>query len=233
VVEIYPARLLKRYKRFLADVQLPSGEVTTVHCPNTGSMKNCIVPDGPCWYSRSDNLTRKYPLTLEVVTTPSGHLAGINTARANPMVEVALKAGILDAFVGFDELRREVKFGHEKSRVDFCLKYGQQLCFLEVKNLTLMEADGQGVFPDAVTERGTKHLRELMAMVREGQQAALIFCVQHTGVDWVEAARHIDPVYADTLSEAAALGVQIKAYPAVFKTGELPYLSGDELPVRV
>lgn len=239
MVTLYPARLVKRYKRFLADVQLPSGEVTTLHCPNTGSMKNCVVVDSPCWYSQSDNPKRKYPYTLEIVTTPTGHLAGINTGRANGMVEDALRQGRLSAFTEFDSLKREVKFGHENSRVDFCLSYktgadsAQDLCFIEVKNLTLMEALDQGSFPDAVTERGTKHLRELMAVQREGHRAALIFCVQHTGVEWVEPARHIDPVYADTLAEAAAAGVIIKAYRAHFPEGQLPFLTGDELPVRL
>lgn len=216
-IELYPAQLVQRYKRFLADVVLPSGETITLHCPNTGSMKNCIQPMGQCWYSCSSNPTRKYPNTLELVTTPSGDLAGINTARANGLVEAALNAGVIAELQGYASVRREVVYGSEKSRVDFLLERPGQRCYLEVKNVTLMEAKGQGLFPDAVSERGSKHLRELMQMVREGHRAVLLFCVQHTGIKWVEPADAIDPLYGQTLREAAAAGVEVIAYAAEIK----------------
>ncbi|MCE3251926.1 MAG: sfsA [Cellvibrio sp.] len=219
----YPALLLKRYKRFLADVRLPDGRELTIHCPNTGSMKNCVLPESPCWYSVSESKTRKYPQTLEVVTTPGGHLAGINTARTNGLVEQALRENVIAELRGYQTLRREVVYGAEKSRIDFLLSdrellsgHSQDgpLCYLEVKNVTLMEAEGEGFFPDAVTERGSKHLRELMAMVKQGHRAVLLFCVQHTGIQSVKPARHIDPVYDKALFAAMNAGVEVLAYTA-------------------
>ena len=221
--QFYPALLLKRYKRFLADIRLPDGTELTIHCPNTGSMKNCVLPESACWYSISDSNTRKYPQTLEVVSTPGGHLAGINTARTNELVEQALNGQVIAELREYQSRRREVVYGSEKSRIDFLLSdkelLSQQsedarLCYLEVKNVTLMEAEGEGFFPDAVSERGSKHLRELMAMVELGHRAVLLFCVQHTGIQSVRAAAHIDPVYAATLGAARAAGVEVIAYAA-------------------
>ena len=212
---LYPAQLLRRYKRFLADLELPDGRGLTVHCPNTGSMKNCLQPGGNCWYSGSDNPKRKYPHTLEVVTPPDGDLAGINTARANDLVEEAIGNGVIRELQGYRQWRREVAYGEEKSRIDFLLDGGGQSCFVEVKNVTLCEGRGHGLFPDAVSERGTKHLRELMQMVRQGHRAVLLFCVQHTGIRQVAPADTIDPAYGKTLREAAAVGVEILAYQAV------------------
>ncbi len=213
-LRLFPAQLVQRYKRFLADVILPSGETITVHCPNTGSMKNCIQPMSPCWYSTSANATRKYPHTLEIVTTPSGNLAGINTARSNALVETAIGDNVISELQGYSNVRREVVYGNEKSRIDFLLERDSEKCFVEVKNVTLMEAKGQGLFPDAVSERGTKHLRELMQMVRDGHRAVLLYCVQHTGIEWVEPADAIDPLYGKTLREAIACGVEVIAYAA-------------------
>lgn len=222
----YPAQLLKRYKRFLADIRLPKGTELTIHCPNTGSMKNCVLSESPCWYSVSDSKTRKYPQTLEVVTAPGGHLAGINTARTNELVEQALRDEVIAELRGYKTLRREVVYGSEKSRIDFLLSNREllvdkpddaRLCYLEVKNVTLMETEGEGFFPDAVSERGSKHLRELMAMVEQGHRAVLLFCVQHTGIQSVRAAAHIDPVYAATLQAARAAGVEVIAYAARIK----------------
>ncbi|MDO8345025.1 MAG: DNA/RNA nuclease SfsA [Cellvibrio sp.] len=218
--QFYPALLLKRYKRFLADIRLPDGTELTIHCPNTGSMKNCVLPESPCWYSLSDSKTRKYPQTLEVVSAPGGHLAGINTARTNELVEQALREDVITELRGYQALRREVVYGSEKSRIDFLLSQQSddaRLCYLEVKNVTLMEAEGEGFFPDAVSERGSKHLRELTAMVEQGHRAVLLFCVQHTGVKSVRAAAHIDVVYATTLQAARVAGVEVIAYAALIK----------------
>lgn len=216
-LQLFPAHLVQRYKRFLADVSLPSGETVTVHCPNTGSMKNCILAMGACWYSTSLSAARKYPNTLEIVTTPSGDLAGINTSRSNSLVADAICDGVISELQGYDNIRREVVYGNEKSRVDFVLERGEEKCFVEVKNVTLMDAKGQGLFPDAVSERGTKHLRELMQMVRDGHRAVLLYCVQHTGIEWVEPADAIDPLYGKTLREAIAAGVGVIAYGAEIK----------------
>ena len=216
-LQLFPAQLIQRYKRFLADIILPSGETITVHCPNTGSMKNCISHMSPCWYSTSESAARKYPNTLEIVTTPSGDLAGINTSRSNNLVADAICAGVITELQGYDITRREVVYGNEKSRIDFLLERANEKCFVEVKNVTLMEAKCHGLFPDAVSERGTKHLRELMQMVRDGHRAVLLYCVQHTGIKWVEPADAIDPVYGKTLREAVAAGVEVIAYGAEIK----------------
>lgn len=215
MITLYPAILLKRYKRFLADIRLPDGREITIHCPNTGSMKNCLLPFSPCWYSVSASKGRKYPQTLEVVTTPGGHWAGINTARANGLVEAALAAGDIAELSGYGLLQREVRYGQEQSRIDFLLEQhprDPRPCYLEVKNVTLMEADGQGLFPDAVSARGTKHLRELIQVVRQGQRAVLLFCVQHTGISTLGPADAIDPTYGTALRAAMAAGVEVIAY---------------------
>ncbi|WP_039915347.1 DNA/RNA nuclease SfsA [Cellvibrio mixtus] len=217
MVPLFSALLRKRYKRFLADISLSDGSELTIHCPNTGSMKNCVIADSPCWYSVSDSKTRKYPQTLEVVSTPGGYLAGINTARANILVEHAIANGVIAELQGYALLKREVVYGEEKSRIDFLLANrldDARACYVEVKNVTLMEADGEGFFPDAISQRGSKHLRELMTMVRQGQRAVLLFCVQHTGIKTVRPADHIDVLYGATLREAKAAGVEVIAYAA-------------------
>ena len=216
-MELYPAQLLRRYKRFLADVRLPNGEELVIHCPNTGAMKNCVLAESPCWYSLSDSKTRKYPQTLEVVTVPGGHWAGINSARANALVRQALAEGLISELLGYKKVQAEVRYGQEKSRIDFLLGdhlNDERLCYLEVKSVTLMEAEGQGFFPDAVSERGTKHLRELIQMRQQGHRAVLLFCVQHTGVVQVSPADHIDARYGETLRAAISEGVEVIAYGA-------------------
>lgn len=204
--------LLKRYKRFLADVALPDGQVITIHCPNTGSMKNCLFPGEPVWFSTSDNPKRKYPHTWELMQTDQQHLIGINTGRANALAEEAIKQNVITELQGYDTLKREVKYGSENSRIDILLT-SQTLpeCYIEVKSCTLLE-DQVGYFPDAVTTRGQKHLRELIHMVTMGHRAVLLFVVQHSGISTVKPARHIDPQYADLLEQAVAKGVEVLAY---------------------
>lgn len=206
------ATLLARYKRFLADVRLDTGEIITVHCPNTGSMKNCVVPETPCWYSLSDNPKRKLPGTLEITTTPGGYRAGVNTARPNRLVQEAIEAGAVPELAGYPELRSEVRYGGENSRIDLLLGDGERRCYVEVKNVTLEHGDGLVRFPDAVTARGTRHLRELAAMAADGHRAVLFFCVQHSGAERAAAAADIDPLYAETLGRALAAGVEVLAY---------------------
>lgn len=240
MLQLYPALLLKRYKRFLADIRLPDGRELTVHCPNTGSMKNCVLPESPCWYSVSDSKTRKYPYTLEVVTTPGNHYAGINTSLTNSLVEQAIRAGVIAELRGYTLLQREQVYGQEKSRIDFLLSERETLidkdarkCYVEVKNVTLMEAEGEGFFPDAVSMRGSKHLRELMGVHAQGHRAVLIFCVQHTGIQTVRAAAHIDAVYAETLRIAQAAGVEVFAYGAAIKPAQNTIVLERALPVLV
>lgn len=214
------ALLLRRYKRFLADIETPSGETFTIHCPNTGSMKNCWAENSPCWYSDSGNPKRKYRHTLEVTTTPEGALAGVNTARANALVEEAIAVGLVSELQGYETLRREVRYGDENSRIDLLLSGPSGDCYVEVKNVTLAEGS-RGLFPDAVSSRGAKHLRELQKLAESGVRAVLFYCVQHSGIETVEAAREIDPTYADTLDRALAAGVEVIAYRARIGAGEI------------
>ena len=204
--------LIKRYKRFLADVRLADGSEITIHCPNTGSMKNCAEPGSRVWFSDSGNAKRKYRHTWELVQVQGDAIAGINTGRANALVLEALQAGAINALAGYEAIRSEVKYGSENSRIDLLLEAeGRPSCFVEVKSVTLGEGH-TGFFPDAVTERGRKHLRELITMVEQGQRAVLFFCVQHTGVKVVKPADHIDPAYGKQLREAAESGVEVLAW---------------------
>ena len=166
------ARLLRRYKRFLADVETPQGELLTIHCANTGSMLNCMSEGARVWFQRSQDPRRKLPGTWELVETPQGRLACVNTARANALVEEALLGGVIGELAGFSGLRREVAYGVEGSRVDFRLDYADGPAYVEVKSVTLGFADSAvAAFPDAVTTRGTRHLRELTALARAGVRA--------------------------------------------------------------
>ncbi len=217
--------LVRRYKRFLADIETVEGKSLTIHCPNTGSMLNCQNPGSRVWYSTSENTKRKYPHSWELVETLTGDLVGINTARANGLVEEALVNKTVTELQSYARIQKEVRFGNERSRIDLLLSGGEdsQLpdCYLEVKNVSLSLGDGQGVFPDAVTTRGQKHLRELISVRQEGHRAVLLFCVQHTGVSRVSVADHIDPEYGRLLRQAAAEGVELLAYRAAISPGEI------------
>jgi sugar fermentation stimulation protein A len=211
--ELEQGRLLIRYKRFLADIETSSGEKLTIHCPNTGSMFNCMAPGGRIWFSRSNDPKRKLPGTWEISETPQGRFACVNTGRANHLVEEALLAGVITELNGFTAFKREVAYGQENSRVDFRLDYSSGPAFVEVKSVTLGFDDSRiAAFPDAVTQRGARHLRELASLAREGVRAVLLYCVNLTGIDAVRPAEEIDPAYAAALSEAVAAGVQVLAY---------------------
>ncbi len=211
------AIFLKRYKRFFADIELADGSPLTIHCANTGSMQHCLNSGSPCWFSRSNNPKRKLPGTLEIVTTETGLLAGVNTSRSNHLVAEAINSRVIKELQGYSKMTGEVRYGEEKSRIDFLLENPtsqnhHEQCFVEVKNVTLEAGSGLAQFPDAVTSRGTKHLRELIRVVEDGQRAVLLYCVQLTGIDRVAVAEAIDPVYAETLAEAMEMGVEVLAY---------------------
>ena len=213
---------VRRYKRFFADLVDQQGDMITVHCPNTGSMKNCVVEGSSCWYSLSDNPKRKLAGTLEIVTTSHGQLAGVNTSRPNYLVREAIEAGWVPELRGYEKIRSEVRYGKEKSRIDLLLEdpvLGR--CYVEVKNVTLDKGNGLAEFPDSVTSRGTRHLRELMTMVAQGHRAVLFFCVQLTGAERAEIATNIDPVYAETMAQAVAAGVQVIAWRAALSPEEI------------
>ncbi|MBT9304733.1 DNA/RNA nuclease SfsA [Pseudomonas sp. TAE6080] len=206
-------RLIRRYKRFLADIETAAGELLTIHCPNTGSMFNCMVEGGPVWFSRSNDPKRKLPGTWEIAQTPQGRLACVNTARANQLVEEALNAGVITELNGFTALKREVPYGQEKSRIDFRLDYPDGAAYVEVKSVTLgFDGTPIAAFPDAVTQRGAKHLRELAHLARSGVRAVQLYCVNLSGIDGVRPAEEIDAGYAAALREAKAAGVQVLAY---------------------
>lgn len=206
-------RLVRRYKRFLADIVSDSGEHLCIHCPNTGSMLNCMGEGARVWFQRNSDPKRKLPATWELVETPQGRLACVNTARANRLVEEALLAGVIEELAGFTSLRREVAYGVENSRVDFRLDYSSGPAYVEVKSVTLGFGDtAVAAFPDAVTLRGAKHLRELAALARDGIRAVQLYCVNLSGIEAVRTASEIDPLYAAALREAVAAGVEVLAY---------------------
>ncbi|EQM81501.1 DNA/RNA nuclease SfsA [Stutzerimonas stutzeri] len=206
-------RLVRRYKRFLADIVTDEGEHLCIHCPNTGSMLNCMGEGARVWFQRNSDPKRKLPGTWELVETPQGRLACVNTARANRLVEEALLAGVIGELAGFTALKREVAYGVENSRVDFRLDYPAGPAYVEVKSVTLGFGDtAVAAFPDAVTTRGARHLRELAALAREGIRAVQLYCVNLTGIEAVRPASEIDPLYADALREAVAAGVEVLAY---------------------
>ncbi|WP_420231132.1 DNA/RNA nuclease SfsA [Pseudomonas sp. ABY48] len=206
-------RLIRRYKRFLADIETVHGELLTIHCPNTGSMLNCMAEGARVWFSRSNDPKRKLPGTWEIGETPQGRLACINTARANALIEEALRAGIISELNGFTGLKREVAYGVENSRIDFRLDYDQGSAWVEVKSVTLgFDGTNVAAFPDAVTLRGAKHLRELACLAREGVRAVQLYCVNLSGIEAVRPAQEIDPVYAAALGDAVAAGVEVLAY---------------------
>ncbi len=215
-IAVNQATLIKRYKRFLADITLTDDSTTTIHCANTGAMTGCATPGDSVYYSTSNNPKRKYPFSWECTFTQQQHWICVNTIRANQVVEQALLQGKIPELAGFSTLQREVKYGSENSKIDFLLTDdNQQKTYIEVKSVTLLK-NGQGYFPDAVTTRGQKHLRELIEMAAQGDKAVLLFAVLHSGIHSVQAARHIDPQYAELLASAKQQGVEVLAYQANF-----------------
>ena len=212
------AILIKRYKRFLADVVTPDGRELTLHCPNTGAMTGCATPGDTVWYSTSDNPKRKYAHTWELTQTQRGAIICVNTLRANILAKEAILAGNIVELSGYNTLKSEVKYGEEKSRIDIMLQAEErQNCYIEVKSVTLAENDS-GYFPDAVTERGQKHLRELMSVAAAGDRAVILFAVLHSAIDRFSPAHHIDARYAQLLIEAQTNGVEILVYKAELST---------------
>jgi sugar fermentation stimulation protein A len=202
------ATLLKRYKRFLADVRLASGDVVTATCPNTGTMLGLTDPGMTVYLSRNSSATRKYAHTWEMTERPGYGLIGINTARPNRLVEQAILAGLMPGLSDVANLRREVRYG-ANSRIDLLLEQqGEPSCYVEVKNVTLYRQPGLAEFPDCVTERGTKHLAELAAMVRQGHRAMMVYCIQGGGAQAFALTPDIDPKYVAAYDAARAIGVE-------------------------
>ncbi len=203
--------LIKRYKRFLADVRLETGEIITAHCPNTGTMLSCSAPDSQVCLSRSDNPKRKYPFTLEMVKDNSTWV-GVNTAQTNKLVAESLIKGRIAEFQDIKMIRTEVRTS-DHTRLDLQVMHGEDSTFIEVKNCSLA-VKRWAMFPDAVTVRGTKHLHELIRLSQEGRKACIFFLVQRMDADRFRPASHIDAMYARALQQAAAAGVMVLAYQA-------------------
>ncbi|WP_333793509.1 DNA/RNA nuclease SfsA [Hyphomicrobium sp.] len=208
-------RLVKRYKRFLADVILDTGEEVTATCPNTGSMMGLAMPGAAVWLSVSASPTRKYPHTWEMVETDLGRgpvLVGINTNHPNRLVADAIAADAIPEVSGYATLRREVKYG-VSSRIDILLEDPQKgLAYVEIKNVHLSRQDGLAEFPDSVTERGAKHLAELGAMVAAGHRAVMVYLIQRSDAERFSLAADIDPRYAAAYEVAREAGVEALAY---------------------
>lgn len=206
-------KLIKRYKRFLTDVELDTGELVTATCPNTGSMMGLLDPGNPVWLSVSDNPARKYAHTWEMVeaVNPAGQPArvGLNTGLPNKLVEEAIVSGKVPLLSGYDTLKREQKYG-KNSRIDILLSDGAdgRLAYVEVKNVTLSREGGIAEFPDAVTERGAKHLMELADMVREGHRAVMVYLAQRSDAARFRLAHDIDPAYMGAWKAARDAGVE-------------------------
>ncbi|MCP3852559.1 MAG: DNA/RNA nuclease SfsA [Gammaproteobacteria bacterium] len=230
------ARLIKRYKRFLADIELETpikveGKQTkliTIHTANTGSMTGCAIPDSTIWISNSHNPKRKYLYSWELSSTQNpkskvDNLIGINTMLANKLVKEAIENGDIAELADFQKIETEVSYGEEKSRIDLLVTQNNgQKCYVEVKNVTASFQPDVAAFPDAVTARGTKHLRELELMVQQGHRGIILFCVQRNDIKQVRAAEEVDPLYAKTLAQVQKNGVEVLAYGARFTGGSQP-----------
>lgn len=210
------ATLIKRYKRFLADVVLEDGSETTIYCGNTGAMTGCAEVGDNVLYSISSNKKRKYQYTWEFTVTQQGHWICVNTAKANALVAQAIAQQKIPELLGYTNCRAEVKYGEENSRIDFLLTDdNKDDCYVEVKSCTLLDQRkqaGDGYFPDAVTTRGQKHLRELIEMKQQGYRSVLLFAVLHSGIKRVQAADFIDKKYAILFEQAKKSGVEVVCY---------------------
>jgi sugar fermentation stimulation protein A len=215
---LVPATLVRRYKRFLADVVLSGGEEITVHVANPGAMTGLAAPGARVWLSKSDNPKRKLPWSWELVEVDFGggtELVGVNTGHPNGLVAEAIAAGMIPQLAGYAAARREVRYGRN-SRVDLLLEDpARPLCYVEIKNVHLMRQKGLAEFPDAVTARGAKHLDELAAMVAAGHRAVMLFLIQIGSAERFTLAADIDPTYAAAFARARAAGVEAIAWRCI------------------
>lgn len=230
---LFPTRLIRgtlvqRYKRFLADVRLPSGEIVTAHCTNTGSMLGCKEPGSTVYLSLSPNKGRKLAYTWEIIQIDRIWI-GINTLHPNRLVAEAIEAGRIPELRGYEVVRREVKVSAH-SRLDLCLEGQSGCCYVEVKNVTVSFA-GAAAFPDAVSERATKHLKELIRLKHKRHRAAIVFVIQRGDCKYFRPADEIDPEYGRWLRKAAKAGVEILPYVA--KVTPKGILLGDKLETRL
>jgi len=215
---LFHGTLIRRYKRFLADVELDDGSLVTAHTPNTGSMQGCARPGSRVILSLSATPGRKYPHSWELVHT-DGVWVGINTLLPNRLAREGIENGTVAELAGYQTIRAEVPYG-VGSRIDLLLSGARGHCYVEVKNVTLVDG-GRALFPDAVSARGQKHLRELMEVVRQGHRGVNLFVVQRADGESVAPADAIDPAYGAQLREASRAGVELLAYRALVTQTEV------------
>ena len=209
-------RLIKRYKRFFVDVQLDNGEQITAHCPNTGSMMGLLDEGNIVYLSESDNIKRKLKYTLEIIKVKKANV-GINTHRANRIVEKAILEGKIKSLGKKLLLTREVKYG-ENSRIDFLItNEKKENIFLEVKNVTLSKKNNLAEFPDSVTERGSKHLIELTKLIKKNKRSIMLYLIQRDDCKKFTTAGYIDPIYENNLNKAIKSGIEVLCYDCTFK----------------
>ena len=201
---------MKRYRRFLADIRLDSGELITAHCANSGSMKECSLAGQPVYVSYHDVKTRKYKHTWELIEMPTS-MVGVNTGVPNKLVFQSIKAGVISELTGYKEIKAEVKVG-KHSRLDILLSNGENdRCYVEIKNCTLVE-NGVAFFPDAVTTRGQKHIKELQTLKKKGDRSVMFFLIQRTDAEIFKPADNIDPEYGKVLRRGFKNGLEILVY---------------------
>jgi sugar fermentation stimulation protein A len=219
---LIPATLLKRYKRFLADVRMSDGETITVHTPNTGSMLGLAEPGMRVWLRDTQSETRKYRYSWEMSEPQAGNFVGVHTGLVNKLVSEAIDNGTIEQLQGYERRQQEVRYGTEKSRIDLLLTAtDHRQCYVEIKNVTAKDQDERAIFPDAVTTRGQKHLRELIHVTQAGHRAVLFFCVQRADAAAFRPANEIDPRYAEYLQMAAEVGVELYAYKAIVAPNQI------------
>jgi sugar fermentation stimulation protein A len=224
---LIPGRLIKRYKRFLADIKLDSGEVVTTHCTNSGSMKSCIEENAPVYVSLSDNKARLTRFTWEMIFINNGWI-GVNTLIPNKIAIKAMQLGLIAELKGYARIQSEVKYGD--SRLDIYAESEQEKCFIEVKNVTLKEQEF-ALFPDSVSSRGKKHLEALIRAKKEGYRAVMLYIVQRTDVDYFAPAMKIDQEYANTFEQAMSAGVEMLPYQFEITPKSINLLK--KLPVKI
>ncbi|MEM9437514.1 MAG: DNA/RNA nuclease SfsA [Pseudomonadota bacterium] len=228
---LVPGRLLRRYKRFLADVALDSGQEVVAHCPNPGSMMGLKAEGLRVWLEPNDDPKKKLKYAWRVTQLSDGTMVGIDTATPNRVVKEALLKGRIEELTAYSGIKPEVPYG-TRSRIDFLLtEDGLPDVYLEIKNVHLLREGDWAEFPDCVTERGSKHLRELMAVKAAGARAVMLYVVQHEGCARFRIAEDLDPVYAATFYEAAQAGVEMLAYRCSVSISEITI--GPALPVKV